>query len=68
MKDIEIKNNFNLGHTTLHEWKNSQKGEGRKLLYETLKAIPIEFVESVKEQMDEQENKDKKLREALGLE
>jgi len=60
--DRDIKKIFELGHTTIYEWKKEKKNKkGRKILYEVLKALPIEFVEGVKKKLEEEE----KLKESL---
>jgi len=62
----EIIDNFGFDRSTLDNWEKGTK-EKRKLLFETLKALPIEFVDNIKEEIKAQEQKDIKLREALGL-
>ncbi len=61
MIDKNIKAFFELGHTTLYEWKKEKKGDGRKLLYEVLKSLPIEYIEKIKNRIEEEE----KLKESL---
>jgi hypothetical protein len=51
---------FNIDLSTLHRWDKKDKN-GRKLLYEVLKALPIEFVEKIKNRIEEEE----KLKESL---
>jgi hypothetical protein len=60
MKNIEISQIFNIDKSTLYYWSKDNK-KGRKILYEVLKALPIEFVEGVKKKLEDEE----KLKESL---
>jgi len=59
--DKNIKEFFDLGHTTLYEWKKNKKGDGRKLLYEVLKSLPNDYIEGIKKKLEEEE----KLKQSL---
>jgi len=48
----EIIDKFGFDRSTLDNWEKGSK-EKRKLLYEVLKALPLEFVENIKKQLDE---------------
>jgi hypothetical protein len=56
----ELNRYFDIDLSTLHRWDKNDKS-GRKLLYEVLKALPIEFVEGVKKKLEDEE----KLKESL---
>lgn len=60
MKDIEISKLFNLNINTVYNWRKG-KDKGRKLLYEIIKNLPNEYIESVKKKIEEEE----KLKESL---
>ena len=51
--------NFGLTRKTLNNWEND-KMKKRYILYKTLEALPVDFVENVKKQEE-----DKKKNEAL---
>jgi hypothetical protein len=60
MKNNEISQIFNVDKSTLYYWSKDNK-KGRKILYEVLKSLPIEFVEKIKNRIEEEE----KLKESL---
>jgi len=54
----EMIENFGMNRTTLNNWERD-KSNSRHLLYKTLEALPLEFVENIKKQLKEQkENED----------
>ena len=55
----EMIDNFGLDRKTLNNWENDASSK-RHLLYKTLEALPFEFVENIKKQLD-----DKKANEEL---
>ena len=48
----EMINNFGLDRKTLNNWENDPNSK-RHLLYKILEALPSEFVENIKKQMDD---------------
>jgi hypothetical protein len=52
----EMIENFGMNRKTLNNWENDPSN-ARHLLYRTLEALPLEFVENIKKQMeDKKEN------------
>ncbi len=52
----EMIDNFGMNRKTLNNWENDPTN-ARHLLYKTLEALPLEFVENIKKQMlDKKEN------------
>lgn len=51
---------FGIDRKTLNNWENNKELK-RYLLYKTLEALPVEYVENVKKQIKEQEENDKLL-------
>ena len=64
MENVMIKkemiDNFGIDRKTLNNWEN-EKEKKRYVLYKTLEALPMEYVENVKKQIKEQEDNDKLL-------
>ena len=60
MTNSEINKKLGVPNSTLTGWKNA-KDNYKKVLYEVLKALPVEFVEGVKKKLEEEE----KLKESL---
>ena len=60
MLKSELHKYFDIDLSTLHRWDKKDK-KGRKLLYEVLKALPIDFVDGIKKKIEEEE----KLKESL---
>lgn len=64
MEEVMIKkemiDNFGIDRKTLNNWEN-EKEKKRYILYKTLEALPMEYVENVKKQIKEQEENDKLL-------
>lgn len=56
----EMIDNFGITRKTLNNWEND-KTTPRYVLYKTLEALPVEYVENVKKQIKEQEDNDKLL-------
>ena len=56
----EMIDNFGIDRKTLNNWEN-EKEKKRYVLYKTLEALPMEYVENVKKQIKEQEDNDKLL-------
>ncbi len=52
--------NFGVTRKTLNNWEN-EKNSKRYILYKTLEALPVEYVENVQKQIKEQEENDKLL-------
>ena len=46
--------NFGIDRKTLNNWEND-KNKKRYILYKTLEALPVDFVENVKKQEEEKE-------------
>ena len=53
--------NFGVTRKTLNNWEND-KASQRYILYKTLEALPVEYVDNVKKQIKEQEENDKLLK------
>ncbi len=51
--------NFGIDRKTLNNWENNPESK-RYLLYRTLEALPVDFVENIKKQ-EEDKQKNKKL-------
>ncbi len=49
MKKSDMIKNFGLSNTTLHDWDKGKQGDGRKLLYQVLSSLPVEYVKQQKE-------------------
>lgn len=60
MKIQEIIKEFGITEKTVYNWKNS--GTGRKLLYDVLSALPIEFVENIKKIEDDKKKNEEMLK------
>lgn len=64
MENVMIKkemiDNFGIDRKTLNNWEN-EKEKKRYVLYKTLEALPMEYVENVRKQLKEQEENDKLL-------
>ncbi len=60
MLKSELHKYFDIDLSTLHRWDKKEK-KGRKLLYEVLQALPLEFVEGIKKKIEDEE----KLKESL---
>jgi len=56
----EIIDKFGLDRKTLNNWENDDTSK-RHLLYRTLEALPLEFVENVKKQLDDKKANEKLL-------
>ena len=56
----EMIENFGVTRKTLNNWEND-KDSKRYILYKTLEALPVEYVENVQKQIKEQEENDKLL-------
>ena len=56
----EMINNFGIDRKTLNNWENNKTNK-RYVLYKTLEALPVEYVDNVKKQIKEQEENDKLL-------
>jgi transcriptional regulator with XRE-family HTH domain len=50
----EMIENFGIDRKTLNNWENN-KNKKRYILYKTLEALPIDFVENVKKQEEDKE-------------
>ena len=61
MNKKEMIENFGFDRKTLNNWENGAK-EKRKLLYETLKALPIEFVENIKKLEEDKKSNEELLK------
>ena len=48
----EMIDNFGMNRKTLNNWENDPEN-ARHLLYKTLEALPLEFVENIKKQLEE---------------
>ena len=60
MKNTEISQIFNIDKSTLYHWSKDNK-KGRKILLEVLKSLPIEYIEKIKNRIEEED----KLKESL---
>ena len=56
----EMIENFGIDRKTLNNWENNPESK-RYLLYRTLEALPVEYVENVQKQIKEQEENDRLL-------
>ena len=54
MKDIELAKLFELNRNTITNWKTA-KIKGRRLLYEIIKGLPKDYIDSVKKKLEEEE-------------
>lgn len=57
----EMIENFGLDRKTLNNWENNPDIQ-RHILYKTLEALPIEFVENVKKQLEDKKENEKLLK------
>lgn len=55
----EMIDNFGIDRKTLNNWENNPESK-RYILYRTLEALPVDFVENIKKQ-EEDKKKNKKL-------
>ena len=53
--------NFGMNRTTLNNWERDTSN-ARHLLYKTLEALPLEFVENIKKQLKEQKENENLLK------
>lgn len=56
----EMIENFGLTRKTLNNWENDTNSK-RYILYKTLEALPVDYIEGVKTQIKEQEENNEKL-------
>ena len=56
----EMIENFGLTRKTLNNWENDTNSK-RYILYKTLEALPVNYVEGIKTQIKEQEENNEKL-------
>lgn len=56
----EMIENFGVTRKTLNNWENDKTSK-RYILYKTIEALPVEYVENVRKQIKEQEENDKLL-------
>jgi len=56
----EMIDNFGITRKTLNNWENERNSK-RYILYKTLEALPNEFVENIKKQIQEKEENEKLL-------
>ena len=56
----EMIDNFGIDRKTLNNWENNKTNK-RYVLYKTLEALPVEYVDNVKKQIKEQEENDRLL-------
>jgi len=54
----EMIDNFGIDRKTLNNWENDKKKK-RYILYKTLEALPMEYVENIKKQIQENEENNK---------
>ena len=52
--------NFGIDRKTLNNWENN-KNNKRYVLYKTLEALPVEYVDNIHKQIKEQEENDRLL-------
>lgn len=57
----EMIENFGITRKTLNNWENDKNSQ-RYILYKTLEALPIEYVQNIKNQLQEKEENDKLLK------
>lgn len=53
---------FGVTRKTLNNWENDQKTK-RYILYRTLEALPVEYVENIKKKLEEEEENNRLLEE-----
>ena len=53
MQDKELNNIIGIPLRTLNDWKKSQNY--RKIMYEVLKGLPQDYIESVKKKLEEED-------------
>jgi len=58
----EMIDNFGLDRKTLNNWENNIESK-RYVLYKTLEALPVEYVNGIKKQITEQNENDKLLKD-----
>jgi len=56
----EMIENFGLTRKTLNNWENDTNSK-RYILYRTLEALPVDYIEGIKTQIKEQEENNEKL-------
>ena len=56
----EMIDNFGLDRKTLNNWENNSETK-RHILYKTLEALPIEYVENIQKHIKEQKENDRLL-------
>ena len=56
--------NFGFDRKTLNNWESGEKPQ-RKLLYEVLKSLPLEYVENVKKQQEEKKSNEALLQQQM---
>lgn len=56
----EMIENFGLTRKTLNNWENDTSSK-RYILYKTLEALPVDYIEGIKTQIKEQEENNEKL-------
>ena len=56
----EMIENFGLTRKTLNNWENDTNSK-RYILYKTLEALPVDYIEGIKTQIKEQEENNEKL-------
>jgi hypothetical protein len=61
----EMIENFGITRKTLNNWENDSHSK-RYILYRTLESLPIEFVENVKKQIEEEKKNKAILEERMG--
>lgn len=57
----EMIDKFGFDRSTLNNWENGTK-EKRKVLYAVLEALPIDFVENVKQSLDDKKKNEELLK------
>jgi len=55
--------NFGIDRKTLNNWEND-KNKKRYILYRTLEALPVEYVENIKKQINEQSENEELLKQS----
>ena len=56
----EMIENFGITRKTLNNWENDKRSK-RYILYKTLEALPLEYVEGIKTKIKEEEENNEKL-------
>lgn len=56
----EMIEKFGLSRGTLNNWEKSE--DGRKLLYEVLSSLPLEYVEKIEKQIEDEKKREELLR------